>query len=89
MLGKLCGKHELKKNEDFLKTCTWTGNTSISLEAHIDAHCMAYLALMEASAHVVFQLPNERTRVTCLLDSVNCTDPELLAAVNVVKNDDP
>ena len=34
------------------------------------------------------QLPNDRTRVTYLLDSMNCTDPELLAAVAAVKNDD-
>lgn len=87
--GKAVWEAIIKKHEDFLKTRTWTGNASISLEAHIDAHRMAFVALTEASTHVAFQLPNERTRVTHLLDSINCSDPELLAAVAAVKNDDP
>ena len=37
---------------------------------------------------MAYQLPNDRTRVTYLLDSIRCTDPELLAAVAAVKNDD-
>lgn len=87
--GKAVWEAQIKKSEDFLKTRVWTGNATITLEAHVDGHRMAYVALTEASSHVAHQLPNERTRVTYLLDSMNCTDPELLAAVAAVKNDDP
>ena len=86
--GKAVWEAQIKKSEDFLKTRVWTGNSTTTLEAHIDGHRMAYVALTEASAHVAYQLPNDRTRVTYLLDSIRCTDPELLAAVAAVKNDD-
>ena len=87
--GKAVWEAQIKTSDDFLKTRLWTGNANITLEAHIDGHRMAFVALTEASSHVAYQLPNDRTRVTYLLDSMNCTDPELLAAVAAVKNDDP
>ena len=55
---------------------------------HIDGHCNAHVALNGASHHINFQLPNDRSRVTNLLDSINCTDPVLLAAIAAVNTDD-
>ena len=45
--------------------------------------------LTEAAHHVAYQLPNDRTRVTQFLDSMASQDPELLAAIAAVKQDDP
>ena len=64
--GKAVWEAQIKKSDDFLKTRVWTGNATTTLEAHIDGHRMAYVALTEASSHVAHQLPNDRTRVTYL-----------------------
>jgi hypothetical protein len=45
--------------------------------------------LTEAAHHVAYKLPNERRRVTQFLDSMASQDPELLAAIAAVKQDDP
>jgi hypothetical protein len=37
--------------------------------------------------HITFQLPNERTRVTYLLDAIQCNDPGLQAAMANVRTD--
>lgn len=87
--GKSVWEAQIKENDDFVKARTWNGQTTTSLEVHIDGHRNAHVALTEASHHVDFQLPNERTRVTNLLDSIKCVDPTLLAAIAAVYSDDP
>eukprot|EP00957_Ditylum_brightwellii_P190034 14467529-Ditylum_brightwellii.AAC.1 len=38
--------------------------------------------------HVDHQLPNQKTRVDYLMNDIECDDPELQAAMALVKNDD-
>ena len=87
--GQAVWEAQIKSSDDFMKGRKWNGQTTISLENHFDGHRNAYVNLTEASHHVAFQLPNERTRVTQFLDSLSCPDPELLAAIAAVKKDDP
>jgi hypothetical protein len=43
--------------------------------------------MRQCAEHVTFQLPNERTRVSYLLDAVQCNDPGLQAAMAQVRTD--
>jgi hypothetical protein len=44
--------------------------------------------MQQCADHVVFQLPNEHTRVTYLLDDIQCNDAApLQAAMALVRND--
>ena len=43
--------------------------------------------MQECANHVPFQLPNEFTRVTHLLDNIQCDDASLQAAMALVRND--
>ena len=87
--GKSVWETQIKWNNDFIKT-RQTEQMTTSLELHVDGHYNAHVALTEASHHSDFQLPNaDRTHATNLLDSINCTDPVLLAAIVAVNIDDP
>jgi len=44
-------------------------------------HRKAFIALGEAQDHVPMQIPDERTRVTNLMDSFEMVDPTVLAAL--------
>ena len=72
-----------------MKTRKWSGLTSMLLESHIDGQRNAFVNLTEAATHVNYQLPNDSTRTTQFLNSLNSTDPELLAAIADIKKDDP
>jgi hypothetical protein len=74
---------------DFLTTREWTGTSSVTFEKHADGHRAAYVAIIEAREHISYQLMENRTRVTYLLDSIKCKDPEVLSAVSSVRLDDP
>ena len=41
----------------------------------------------QCADHVIYQLPNETTRVTYLLDAIECNDAPLQAAMALVRND--
>lgn len=43
--------------------------------------------MSQCATHVNFQLPNENTRVTYLLDAIDCSDAPLQAAMALVRND--
>jgi hypothetical protein len=43
--------------------------------------------MQQCAEHVAFQLPNEHTRVTYLLDGIQCNDAPLQAAMALVRND--
>ena len=91
----LCNQHagndkwqaELKKSEDVLHNRVWKGQGSFPLEKFVGQHRNAYIMMHECSTHVEFQLPNERTRVTYLLDAIQCGDAPLQAAMALVRND--
>ena len=78
---------DLRTQETFLKTRVWKGNTTFSLEKFIEQHRAAYISMTQAADHVPFQLPNERTRLTYLLDAIQCNDATLQAALAAINMD--
>ena len=78
---------ELRNQENFLKTRFWKGNTTFSLEKFIEQHRASFITMTQAATHIPFQLPNERTRVTYLLDAIQCSDATLQAALAAIKMD--
>ena len=79
---------ELEKQENFLYTRVWKGNSIFSLESFIMQHCTAHISMQRCAQHVSYQVPNERTRVMHLLNGIKSSDAELLSAVAVIKSDD-
>jgi len=65
----------------------WTGTTTFTIAQHCNVHRKAFIALGEASDHVQVQIPDERTRVTNLMDSFETVDPTVLAALSLVLQD--
>jgi hypothetical protein len=78
---------ELKRQDDLLHNRVWKGQSNFSLEKFIAQHRNAYVSMRQSAEHVTFQLPNERTRVTYLLDAIQCSDPGLQAAMAQVRTD--
>ncbi len=66
----------------------WTGLTCFTLTQNCNLHCKAYIALSEAADHVPVQIPDEQTRVTNLMDSLDMVDSTVLAAVSLVCQND-
>eukprot|EP00980_Cylindrotheca_fusiformis_P014393 scaffold3830_cov85-Cylindrotheca_fusiformis.AAC.5 len=79
---------EISKNDRLLHDLKWKGNGSYVLERHCAKHRDAYVQMQAASEHVTFQLPDEHTRVTYLLDSIETNDASLQAAIASVKQDE-
>ena len=79
---------EIKLQETILRAHKWTGTGNMPLDRFIRNHRDAYLGLVRASQHVQFQLPEEFTRVTYLLDGMDdVVDPALHAAMGSVRLD--
>ena len=72
-----------KSKTKFLVNTKWNGK-SYGLDKFTGQHRAAYVALEEASQHVAFQLPNERTRVGYLIDNIISQDLELKTRVSAV-----
>lgn len=72
-----------KSKTKFLVNTKWNGK-SYGLDKFTGQHRAAYVALEEASQHVAFQLPNERTRVGYLIDNIVSQDLELKTRVSAV-----
>ena len=75
-----------KDNSSWLVSAKWNGK-KYSLDSFISQHRGKYQQLVEASHHVKFQLPNEHTRVSNLIDSIENSDAALQAAIaNIRQN---
>jgi hypothetical protein len=72
---------ELTKQDELLHNRQWRGQSTFSLEKFIAQHRNAYVTMRQSAEHVPFQLPNERTRVTFLLDAIQNSDTGLQAAM--------
>lgn len=87
--GKDKWEAELKVQEDRVMNRVWKGNASaFPLESYIQMHRQAFMSMIQCADHVSFQVPNERTRVKHMIDNIQCSDPELLSLLALVKNDD-
>ena len=84
--GKDKWQAEIKKQENFIHTRVWKGNTNFSLESFITQHRAAHVSLERCSQSVPHQLPNERTRVVHLLDAIQCSDAAMQAAIAHIKS---
>ena len=78
----------LKNKNNMLNTRKWKGTGNFPLESFIQLHRAAFVSMKAASQHVDYQLPNEHTRVTYLLDAIECSDAKLQAAMASVEEDD-
>ena len=86
--GKAIYDQLVKEAENVLKNRQWSGTTSITLQQHRGLHRKAFITLSECAEQIPVDVPNERARVTYLLDSISTTDPNVLAATAAVRQDD-
>ena len=65
----------------------WDVTTSYLLQSHVENCRECYVDIENASEHITEQIPNARTRVQILLDSVEgCTDTKICAIVAAIYN---
>ena len=74
----------IKINSAWLMTATWNGK-KYSLETFCSYHRAKHSQLVEASEHVVFQVPNDHTRVTYLIENIEHQDADLRAAIAQIR----
>jgi hypothetical protein len=51
-------------------------------------HCQAYITLTKCTEHIPVNVPNERSRITYLMELINFIDPTVLAALAAVCQDE-
>ena len=78
---------EIRKQEEVTHNRVWKGQGQYTLERYVAQHRNAYVMLHECALHVDYQLPNQRTRVTHLLDNISCEYAPLQAAMALCRND--
>ena len=72
---------ELKTAKLTLRNRRWKGNSSMTLDYHYKAHRNSLVMMTACSYHLAYQLPNELSRVSFLLDLIKSSDPGLQAAL--------
>jgi hypothetical protein len=72
---------ETKRHEQLLHTREWKGQSDFNLEQFIAQHRDACVAMQAAAEHVTHQLPNEHSRVGCLLEAIQCNDAGMQAVM--------
>ena len=77
----------IRKHDNILHTRKWRGQGNFSLEQFVQIHRSAFVAMKAAAEHVSYQLPNEHTRVTYLIDAIENDDAGLQAAIASVEAD--
>ena len=74
----------LKKRMNLLQNIKWNGR-SYPLESHVSNHRQAIDDLRECSEHITVSVPDQSQRVEYLIDSLNCQDSTLQAAIGLVR----
>ena len=91
IVGQYAGEDKwralIKASEEIIHNRRWKGTSSFTLEKFIGQHRSAFVSLSQCAEHVPYQLPNELSRVTYLLDNIESMDPPLQAAMALVRND--
>jgi hypothetical protein len=92
IISQHAGRHVwdkiVKEANAVLQTRTWNGTTSITLLQHISGQRKANIQLIEAAEHAPADVPNDRQRVTYLLDSFKTENPKVLACVAAIEQDE-
>jgi hypothetical protein len=78
----------VKEAKTILQTRKWSGTTNVTLAQHMGKHRQAFITLTECAEHLPVNVPNERSRVTHLMESIQSTDPTVLAALAAVRQDE-
>ena len=78
----------LRKQKDFLQNRKWTGQQNMTLETFVSQHRQAHVLMTQCQRHITVELPTEYSRVTALLDSIECDNSRLQAALSQVRTDD-
>jgi hypothetical protein len=86
--GKAIYDQLVKEAENVLKNRQWSSTTSATLSQHMGLHRKAFITLSECAEHIPIDVPNDRARVTYLLDSFTTIDQSVLAAIAAVRQDD-
>ncbi len=73
-----------KKRMNFLQNIKWNGR-SYPLESHVSNHRVAYDDLRDCANHITVPVPNGEQRVEYLIDSINCPDSTLQAALGLIR----
>ena len=79
---------EIRKQEQFLHTFVWKGNSNNTLESFVTKHRMAFVKLTRCAEHVTYTLPSAHQRVQYLLNAIKTDDAQLVAAIANVRADD-
>ncbi len=78
----------VKEAKHTLSNKVWSGNTPTTLAQHMGMHHHAWITLTECAKHIPVDVPNDRARVTYLMDSLKTIDPSVLAAIAAVRQDE-
>jgi len=79
--GKDVWDDNIKNAEDFLQNRKWSGTTTIPFLHHAAQHRKSFTELQEAQCYVAVEVPNQRSRVKYLIDSITSIDPSILAGL--------
>ena len=87
-LGKEKWSKEIEKNTDLITAQKWKGNGTFPMERFIGGHRNAHQALLTASQHVEYQIPNEHTRIGYLLRAIHTTDHGPHATIAIIEGNE-
>ena len=74
----------LKKRMNLLQNIKWNGR-AYPLETHVSNHRQSVDEIRECSTHITVNVPNQAQRVEYLIDSINCSDNTLQAAIGLIR----
>jgi hypothetical protein len=75
-----------KKRMNLLQQIKWNGR-NYSLEKHVSNHRQAVDDLNDCAQHITVAVPDASQRVEYLIDSINCPDSTLQAAIGLIRSD--
>ena len=72
----------------YVNEAKWDGQTSQFLQSHIERIRECHVDIVHAALHIQEQIPDSRTRVQSLIDSIEgCTDLNVCAWVTAMSNE--
>jgi hypothetical protein len=78
----------LRQQKEFYQNRKWTGQSSVTLQTHVSNHRHAHVMMTQCKRHIHVEVPSDFSRVTQLLDSIECDNPRLQAALSQIRTDD-
>ena len=76
----------INEAETYVMRREWNGkNLRFTLRSRISKHREAHNEMMRASQFVEYELPNDHTRVWCLIKNITNRDPSILSAITHIQ----